>query len=146
MLFLAQDAIFIVPIFLIYLWFMKPRFQSLYLFGCAIFGLIIAYGITKFYFHPRPSMIGLGTPLFQHPPDSSFPSDHVTVLSAIAFGLFSRRNFLIGIGFLVLGILVGFARVYCGVHFPFDVIGAFAVGFLGAGLVYLLSPSKQILS
>jgi undecaprenyl-diphosphatase len=41
-------------------------------------GLAINQVIGLFYFHPRPCMIGLATPLFPHGPETSFPSDHAT--------------------------------------------------------------------
>jgi len=44
----------------------------------AIIGLLVNQLIGFFYFHPRPSIIGLDTPLFQHGLETSFPSDPAT--------------------------------------------------------------------
>src|SRR5438552_384779 len=87
MILLAQYAIFVVPLFLIVIGFKKSKKEGFLLFVSAMLSWFWAYLITLVYFHPRPFMIGLGKPLFSHPPESSFPSDHATILAAISFTL-----------------------------------------------------------
>jgi undecaprenyl-diphosphatase len=70
--------------------------------------------------------------------DSSFPSDHAMIAGAFAAGLLllDRR---IGLVSLVLALLVAFARVYVGVHYPGDVAAGLAIGAaIGAVVVLAL--------
>jgi len=59
----------------------------------------------------------------------SFPSSHATNIFAAAFFLvqmFPRLALLI----FVIAAVVGYSRVYVGVHYPLDVIGGAAIGLL----------------
>lgn len=57
----------------------------------------------------------------------SFPSSHATNISAVAvlFGYFYRKG---TIWFIIIAALVGFSRIYVGVHYPGDVLFGFLVG------------------
>lgn len=68
--------------------------------------------------------------------DPSFPSDHAVVAGAVAAGLLlvSRRW---GSAAVVLAAFLAFARVYCGVHYPLDVIGGLLLGAAVAALLVL---------
>jgi len=58
----------------------------------------------------------------------SFPSGHATVAGAVIVGLLlARRPVASGLA-IVLGLLLGFGRVYTGMHYPFDVVGGLVVG------------------
>lgn len=73
--------------------------------------------------------------------DSSFPSDHAMIAGAFAAGLLilDRR---IGFAALLLALLLAFARVYTGVHYPSDVAGGLAIGAaLGLLVVLGLRPA-----
>jgi membrane-associated phospholipid phosphatase len=68
--------------------------------------------------------------------DFSFPSDHATAVGAVAAGLWlANRRFGLLSG--VLALLMAFARVYVGAHYPGDVLGGLVVG---AGIVAGLWP------
>jgi undecaprenyl-diphosphatase len=59
--------------------------------------------------------------------DFSFPSDHSVVAGAVAVGLlFVDRQ--VGIVGAVLAVLMAFARVYVGAHYPGDVLAGMAIG------------------
>ena len=68
--------------------------------------------------------------------DFSFPSDHATAVGAVAAGLWlaNRRLGRLTAG---LAILMAFARVYVGAHYPGDVLGGLVVG---AAFVLVLWP------
>ncbi len=77
--------------------------------------------------------------------DASFPSDHAVMAGATAVGLLlvSRR---LGLVAVAAGLLMAFARVYVGVHFPIDVVAGLAVGGLVALAVQsLAAPLEAVL-
>ena len=67
----------------------------------------------------------------------AFPSSHAANITAsmLFLGLVYRR-FLVPL--LVLALLVGYSRIYIGVHWPSDVLGGTAIGALIAFLAYWL--------
>lgn len=82
-------------------------------------------------------MIGLGHTLIPHAADSSFPSDHLTLLWAVAFSFLMHRSpRLAGMALALLGLPVAWARIYLGVHFPLDMVGAALVAGLSAWLAF----------
>ena len=100
-----------------------------------LLGLLINQIIGLAWSHPRPFMIGLGHTLIFHAADSSFPSDHLTLWWALAFSLLLQpvcRS--AGTGLALLGLPIAWARIYLGVHFPFDMVGAVAVAAWSAWL------------
>jgi undecaprenyl-diphosphatase len=66
------------------------------------------------------------------PHSPSFPSGHATNMAAVAVTLYGVNPILGGIGTLVAA-LVGYSRVYVGVHYPSDVLGGWILG-TGVGL------------
>ncbi|RBL67706.1 phosphatase PAP2 family protein, partial [Pseudomonas sp. MWU13-2625] len=62
-------------------------------------------------------------------------SDHASGMFAMAFALILASLRKTGLVMLGLAILVSWARVYLGVHFPFDILGGCLVGGLSAWLV-----------
>lgn len=100
-----------------------------------VIAMVICETITLWYFHPRPfAVLPDVLQLVPHEPNSSFPSTHATALSAGA-GPFVWSRARLGVLLLVGTLLVGFARIYVGVHYPADVLVGFALGF---GVSYLL--------
>lgn len=67
----------------------------------------------------------------------AFPSGHSTVVAALAFFIFFKNKRL-GVLCLCIALLVGLARVASGVHFPLDIAGGYALGFLVAFLAKTL--------
>ena len=59
----------------------------------------------------------------------SFPSSHAVNIFAAAFFLSQPFKKLSPLFFGVAG-LVGYSRIYMGIHYPFDVIGGAAIGML----------------
>ncbi len=101
----------------------------------AIVALFIANIVLKLcnliYFRPRPFDSHEVTLLFYRPTDSSFPSNAAVVgfSVAAAIWLYNRR---LGALLLVLATLFGLSRIYCGVHYPTDVIAGALLGALSA--------------
>lgn len=61
--------------------------------------------------------------------DPSFPSDHATMAGAAAAGLW-RVERRLGLCTAAAAVVMGFARVYVGAHYPRDVIAGLALGVL----------------
>ncbi len=109
--------------------------------------LLVNQVVSHLVYRPRPFVTHPDTVrvLLGHSRDASFPSDHAAAAVAISIVLiaFHRR---LGIAALLFAILVAYARVYVGDHYPGDVLGGALVGLL-AGLVFLhwLRPLPQTL-
>ncbi len=100
-----------------------------------LMGLLINQLIGLVWTHPRPFMIGLGHTLIPHAADSSFPSDHLTLWWAVALSfLLQPGTQRAGVALALLGVPTAWARIYLGVHFPFDMFGALAVAAFSAWL------------
>ncbi len=109
--------------------------------------LLVNQIISHIWYRPRPFVshpkaVHL---LVSHPADASFPSDHASAAFAISFVLlaFHRR---LGALALLYAILMSYARVYVGEHYPGDVAAGFVVGAAAAGVLLLwLEPAMKAL-
>ncbi|MDE2369874.1 MAG: phosphatase PAP2 family protein [Burkholderiales bacterium] len=108
-----------------------------------LLAVLIALGIGQVvgfaWPQPRPAALHLGHQFLRHSADPGLPSDHVTVFWSLALASLSRRRhgvlcFLL----LALGGLVGWSRVYLGIHFPYDVAAALPVSAAGGALAMAL--------
>jgi undecaprenyl-diphosphatase len=134
----AEYAVWLVPATLVFKWLRGNdalRQRLIEASATALVALLAAQIIGVIWPHPRPFMIGLGHTLIVHAADSSFPSDHLTFLWAVAFSFLmhpeARRA---GWMLTLLGLPMAWARIYLGVHFPFDMAGAALVAGASAWL------------
>ena len=142
--FTAKYPPIIFILFLIYLWFSKNKKFALYSGYSAILGLCLNFAITKLYFHPRPFMDKIGTLLIKHKPETSFPSDHTTFMLSIAFMLlYFKKTRKIGIVLSMLGILGGIARIFCGLHYPFDILGSSLVALVSSFIIFIFKDKLR---
>lgn len=158
MLFAAEKLVYLIPVALLYLWFTpeeertRSRFRmalvppwfattegkakAIFIVATIVVSLALSYALGQIYSHPAPYMVGYET-LLVEAPEISFPSQHTTVVFAFAWPLFYLQDrWREGLGALILATLVGISRVYVGVHFPIDIIGAVGASLLGFTLVY----------
>ncbi len=136
-------------LFLLYLWFNKGKDKNVVLYAgySAILGIVLNFLITLFYFHPRPFMDGIGTLLINHLSETSFPSDHTTFMLSIAFiFLYFKQTRKMGVVLSIFGIIGGIARVYCGVHYPFDILGSILVAGISSYVIFLSRKKFQNLN
>jgi len=125
---------------LLYLWFTNRKNEALYAGYAATLGVAINQIINAFYFHARPFMDGIGKTLIKHKAENSFPSDHTTFVMSIALMLLTFKSTRkIGAIATLFALWCGVARVYLGVHYPFDILGAIAVASIS---VYIVTLSK----
>jgi undecaprenyl-diphosphatase len=78
-------------------------------------------------------------PLVTHDPGQSFPSDHALAAFAIAFAVGAFLSVRWGALLLAVALLIGFARVYIGVHYPGDIVGSALIALLAVAVVDLVS-------
>ncbi len=101
---------------------------SVWAAGAALIALGLAQLIGGAVDRARPyeAMTGVHL-LIDRTTDFSFPSDHATVVGAVAGGLLlSNRRW--GTLAAVLAVLMAFTRVYVGAHYPGDVVAGLALG------------------
>lgn len=137
--FLADSLIWVVPAGLILGWMRGSSATRQVLIAATVSGLaglLINQLIGLVWYHPRPFEAGIGQTQIQHVQDSSFPSDHLTLIWAIAFSLLLHEQpRLAGWALVLLGVPVAWARIYLGVHFPLDMLGAALVALSSAWLI-----------
>jgi undecaprenyl-diphosphatase len=121
---------------------LKEKRETKFKFLVAI---IVAGGIafvlsriaSRLYYDPRPFVVEHVKPLFPHPADNGFPSDHALLtgtLTAIAY-FFNKKTASV---MLVLTVIIGAARVLAKVHSPLDIAGGWVFGIIGAVVSYYL--------
>lgn len=147
-IFFSDSGPYLLIAFFAVAWFQtdyKRRNSLLLATEASIIGLVLNLIIGLVYFHPRPSMLKLGTILISHSPETSFPSDYATLLFSAAFYLlvFERWTFL-GLVLLFVSFMTALGRVYSGIHLPFDMLGSTAVSalacFVTCKLKFLFVP------
>jgi len=157
MIFFAKDLIYILTfvafIFIVFS-FSKKRYRdcSWYI----ILSVILSRGvltplIREIFPRTRPFVNNEVNLLILNQASNSFPSGHTAFIFALSFAIFlyafqknlsSREKkyfFNIGILFLVLSIIIGFARVFCGVHWPSDILVGALVGIFSALVIKKIS-------
>lgn len=148
-IFFAEAGPYLLAVCLVVLWFRVERDKRILLIEAAETGVIgLAFNQLAgfFYYHPRPFMMGLCTPLLTHVPENSFPSDHATLMFGAALYLLMNRGAVYGVPLLAAAFLTAWGRVYVGVHFPFDMAGSFLIALATAGLMLRLSRKSRIIS
>lgn len=87
------------------------------------------YFIHLFIQTPRPFLVLHTIPLIPPPNSYSFPSSHSATMAVYTSSLFLTKSKWT-IFFTAWALLIGFSRVYVGVHYPIDVLGGFVLGFI----------------
>lgn len=100
-----------------------PKFRSLLIVALSV---LTSKGIGWVSYRPRPFIAGNIPLLVQHAADSSFPSDHATLAFAAA-AIFWSSNRRASVVFGACALLISFARIVLGLHYPTDIIGSMAV-------------------
>lgn len=112
-------------------------------------GILLSTLLKSGFDRPRPDLVPHGSIVYS----ASFPSGHsmmsATVyltLAALVSRVLRRRRlrvYLVGLAVL-LTLLVGFSRVYLGVHWPTDVLAGWTLGAIWALLASLVMLRLQL--
>lgn len=107
----------------------KNKFKEIFLvFFTSISAWVLATILKSLIVAPRPFIYFENLkPLFVHGGMDSFPSGHATFFSALAMSLYFIHK-RIGIIFIFVALIVGFARIASGVHFPLDIFTGYILG------------------
>ncbi len=137
--FLATYLIYLLPIGLLGLAITgsaKDRVGLVSAVLSALLALLLGLAISTLWPQARPFALPLGTNLLPHVTDAGFPSDHALVFFGLGMGmLLQARLAWASVLLLTAGVLVGWARIYLGVHFPADIVGAIPVAVVAAMIV-----------
>ena len=122
----------------LYEWFMRKHHEiprslvRIFLPGIVVY--ILAWVLKAWLFVPRPILVlGIAPIIIVFDQNWAFPSAHATFFSAMATSIFFRSR-RAGVLFYCAALVVAFARVAGGVHWPSDAVGGLALGAVGAVL------------
>lgn len=102
-------------------WFVSTRIEAL---------------VDTFAFHPRPFAAGYGHAWMAHAANNSMPSSHVT-LGLILVAVMLRQKYYRSAALItVLTIVLAWSRIYIGIHWPADMVGALLSASLSIGVAY----------
>lgn len=93
--------------------------------------LINNYLIKNLVARPRPfTKLAELTILIPKPGEFSFPSGHTSASFAAATVFYRHLPKKLGVPAMILAVLIGFSRLYVGVHYPTDVLAGAILGTL----------------
>ncbi|NHC04998.1 phosphatase PAP2 family protein [Acinetobacter sp. 187] len=132
-IFIANDLFYIVILFFLLAW-LKGSFDTkknvVKAFFFTFTAFLLSQIISAYFYYPRPFVMNIGHTIIEHAPNGSFPSDHMLFFSTIALSYLFSKQKNIGYIFLGLAFLVAWSRIYVGVHYPLDMVGAFSIALL----------------
>lgn len=109
---------------------LRDRRKGVILAITLVFSIVLTYLFKELFMRPRPFMTIPGVIFLACSFSPSFPSGHAMRISTVAGVLHRLYGKRVGYIMLLLSVLVGFSRLYLGVHYPSDVIFGVASGYL----------------
>lgn len=138
-LFCAKYLILALPLLLTLGWLRGHQATRQAMLAAAVaagLGLAVSGLIGQWWPQPRPFVQGLGHALLAHAATASFPSNHLTLWWSVALTLVLHPvTRSLGAGLALWGLPMAWARIYVGVHFPLDMLGAALLALAMALLV-----------
>lgn len=135
---MARWLIVLAPIAMAVAWVradQAARLDLLQILLAAGLALVLAEAITFVWPQPRPFALHVGTQYLEPSQRPGLPSDHVTLFWSLALATLRTRKFALwGFPLLAVGLLVGWSRIYLGLHFPLDIAAALPVAWAGTML------------
>lgn len=143
MIWAAKYLVYAVVVALVVLLYQQARRSHWVTIGAVAISLGAAFlfGLVAAAVHPeqRPFTTHPDIHLLvSHPAGDSFPSDHATATFAIALAVIVFISLRWGLLLFLAAVVIGFARVYDGLHYPGDIGGGLLVAALGVALTALI--------
>jgi undecaprenyl-diphosphatase len=134
----AQYALFLVALGGVVAWLRVDRSDRVPLLAQAVLAVVLVAVLVKaagmLHTDPRPFVVQPSLhPLFPHPADNGFPSDHTALATAVAL-VVARYRRALGIGLLLVSFAIGAARVAAHVHHVEDIVAGVLMGAVAAAL------------
>ena len=130
---IAHDLVYVFLLIFAIAWLRGSHEVKTGIIKAAIFTAItlsISEVLSAVLNTPRPFVMEVGRTLIEHAPTGSFPSNHMSIFSGIAFAYYFSAQRDLGRILLWTAWLVAWSRVYVGVHFPIDMAGAFLIALV----------------
>ena len=119
-----------------------------FVFGATAGGLVLSLVLKRLFERPRPDIV----PHLDKVMTSSLPSGH-SMMSAVVYltlgSLLARivtkrqlKFYFLTLPLLLSGV-VGFSRIYLGVHYPTDVLAGWTAGLVWATVCWLVARALQ---
>jgi len=139
----------IVTISGMFLWLTKHKYSALLLLIATLGGILLNNLLKAGFGRPRPQLVEWGTNVVSW----SFPSGHA-MSAAVAYGTVAylaarlqERHLQRVVTLMcaaILIVLIGFSRLYLGVHYPSDVIAGVIIGLAWAGFCMATLEAIQL--
>ena len=139
---LARDIAWVFAVLLFVLFFYEGGGSGAVriLFEALLSGVIARFAIGELvrliYGSERPFLKEKSEELFKYPRNTSFPSGHALFFFAVTTTVLFY-NWIWGVLFLFLSILISFGRVWARIHWFLDVLSGAAIGIGIAVIIHL---------
>lgn len=97
---------------------------------------ILLQFVSMLYDNNRPFVDYDLTQLVAHEAGRSFASNHTAAAFATAIGTMLFLSWRIGVPLVFVATLIGFARVFAGIHYPVDIAGGILVAIIAGVAVW----------
>ena len=132
---LADKGWFWILLAVVLLFFRKTRVAGVTVLVALIFNHVMINILLKdLVARPRPYVASDEiVTLIKQLSSFSFPSGHTSTSFAAAFAvLFMEKKRRYAIPAMIIAAMIGFSRMYVGVHYPGDILGGIVIGILSA--------------
>jgi undecaprenyl-diphosphatase len=139
---ITNENNFALPLLLVWLWLLiwggkRGKITAILLLIVLVLTDVLAAQVIKPFFgrlRPSRAMIDSINLLVGRGGKYGFVSNHAanTMAGAIIIYYFYRKW---GYFIITVSLIVGFSRIYVGVHYPFDVLGGWLLGFVMAWII-----------
>ncbi|GHU91140.1 phosphatase PAP2 family protein [Clostridia bacterium] len=151
---LGDGGVFWIVLALLLLIPKQTRKAGIIMAIALILDAVIVNGLLKHIFaRPRPFDVDwtwrtyhyIFPDLIKTPTDFSFPSGHTAAAFAGAIGLWLGLRKPYAAAGVILAALIGFSRIYVGVHYATDVLAGLVAGAVCAAAAYIIVLNIRVL-